>query len=178
MHPVTRRVTLPLPALLLLPVVVLGTTSCGHLNGLMAGQPQPEVTVRDVTLQQANLRRIALRVDLDVKNPYAVSLPVVGFRYRVWISGVQLADGSIQVDRPIPARGSAPLHTDVAFGPVDAARAVTRLATGDRRYQLEGTLTVRTPMGELGVRIRRSGRLTGASVPKGLGRGFGLGRLL
>lgn len=162
------------PALLVL-AALFAFGACAHLDGLVAGQAKPEVRVQNVSLAEADLRRIALQVGFEVQNPYGVSLPVLGLRYRVWIADVPLAEGEVQLERPIPARGSAPLTTTLAFGPVDAARAAGRLALGNRRYRIEGTLTVRTPMGPLGVTLRHQGKLSGAGVPK-LGLGGLLGR--
>lgn len=165
-----RAFTLAAPLVLLLPLA-----GCAHLAGALAGKPTPKISVRGVAVTSFGLRRLSLRVDLTVQNPYSVALPVLGLRYRIWVTGRELGRGSIQMDRTVPPHGSAPASTVVAFRALDIARIVMRLARGRRDYRIALRLTARTPFGDIEVPVDHSGTLGGKEV-RGVGKSLGLGR--
>ncbi len=168
------RIRTVLPAVLVVVTLAISTTGCATLGAVVGGKPMPKITVERARLQSASVRQVAVRVDFTVENPYSTPLPALGLDYQLWLTGVELAQGTAQVQRTIPARGRAPMSTVLVFGPLEAVKVAARLAFGKRGYRIQGVFRVRTPFGDVGVRFRHGGKLTGKSLFKRLIPGLGV----
>ncbi len=133
----------------------------------------PKITVERARLKSASARQLVLEVDFMVENPYNMPLPALGLDYRIWLTGVELTQGTAQVERTIPARGRVPLTTTLTFGPIQAVKVAARLALGKRQYRIQGLFRARTPFGDAGVRFKHDGELKGKSLLKRLIPGLG-----
>jgi len=167
------RIRTHLPAVILAAAFLIPATGCATLGAVVGGKPMPKITVDRARLQSADMRQVAVQVDFTVENPYSTPLPALGLDYRVWLTGVELAQGTAQVQRTIPARGKVPMTTTLTFGPLEAVKVAARLAFGKRRYRIQGVFRVRTPYGDVGVRFDHRGKLTGKSLLKRLIPGLG-----
>lgn len=167
------RIRTRLSAVLLAVALLFPTSGCAAFGAVVGGKPMPKINVERARLMSANVRQVTVQVDFTVENPYDTPLPALGLDYQVWLTGVELAKGTAQVQRTIPARGKVPMTTTLVFGPLEAIKVATRLAMGNRRYRIEGVFRVRTPFGDVGVRFRHSGKLAGGSLLKRLIPGLG-----
>lgn len=167
------RIWKRLPVVILAAVFLIPTANCAALGAAVGGRPMPKITVERVRLKSASVRQVIVQVDFIVENPYTTPLPALGLDYRIWLADVELAQGTAQFQRTIPARGRVPLTTTLTFGPLEAVKVAARLAFGKRRYRIQGVFRVRTPIGDIGVRFRHSGKLSGGSLLKRLIPGFG-----
>ncbi len=118
---------------------------------------EPTVQVRGVAVGAVSLTGIDGRVDLDMYNPNPVGLPLDRVDWRLEVAGGRLVEGSTRLSNRLPARGTTPVSVDLHIDMLDAAILAPRLAAGDERYALEGTLHFSTAMGDLAVTFRHEG---------------------
>ncbi len=103
-----------LPRRQLLQWLTVGTTAA--LTGcslLQSTQLQaPEVQVRNVQIGRLDLSGLELLVDLRLRNPNDLALPVTGVEYNLMLQGVKVADGRQAQSVTLPALG----ETDLRLG--------------------------------------------------------------
>jgi LEA14-like dessication related protein len=95
-----------IPTLLLLSLAV----GCA---GLTAPWTAPEVALLGVQPTLVGLDRQSFLVNLGVKNPNDRALPIKGLSYRVQVEGQDLAEGSSELARLIPAGGTEQVDVEV-----------------------------------------------------------------
>jgi LEA14-like dessication related protein len=167
------RIRKRLPLLIVAVLLATPFNGCATLGAAVGGKPMPKITVERTRLRSASARQVVVQVDFMVENPYNTPLPALGLDYRIWLTGVELTQGTAQVQRTIPARGRVPMSTTLTFGPLQAVKVAARLAFGKRQYRIQGVFRVRTPFGDMGVRFKHDGKLTGKSLFKRLIPGLG-----
>ena len=70
----------------------------------------PEVRVRNVQLGRLDLSGLELIVDLRLRNPNDIALPVTGVEYNLTLQGVKVADGRQAKAVTLPALGEADMR--------------------------------------------------------------------
>lgn len=70
----------------------------------------PEVRVRNVQLGRLDLSGLELIVDLRLRNPNDMELPVTGVEYNLTLQGVKVADGRQAKSVTLPALGEADMR--------------------------------------------------------------------
>ncbi|HSO84432.1 LEA type 2 family protein [Thiocapsa sp.] len=101
-----RRALLGIPALLVLSLAA----GCASLT---APWTAPEVALLGAQPKLLGLDRQSFLVNLGVKNPNDRALPIKGLSYRVQVEGQDLADGSSELARLIPAGGTEQVDVEV-----------------------------------------------------------------
>jgi LEA14-like dessication related protein len=137
-------------------LVVFVTASCAAF-----GKPleKPDVDVTAVGISSVSLRGVDGRVDLAVTNPNSVGLPLRAIDWQLEVGGARAVTGRSELAQTIPAKGSAPVATDLHIGSLDAADVAARLAAGDRSYRFSATLHFSTSLGDLSVTVVDDGEL-------------------
>lgn len=92
----------------------LGVGSALALGGCSmmktANLEAPEVRVRNVQLGRLDLSGLELIVDLRLRNPNDLALPVTGVEYNLTLQGVKVADGRQAKSVTLPALGEADMR--------------------------------------------------------------------
>lgn len=102
----SRRARVCIPALLVLSLAA----GCA---GLTASWTAPEVALLGAQPKLLGLDRQSFLVNLGVTNPNDRALPIKGLSYRVQVEGQDLAEGTSELARLIPAGGTE--QVDVEF---------------------------------------------------------------
>jgi LEA14-like dessication related protein len=144
-----------------LPATLLLVASCGALARPVE---RPTVSVTAVSIDPVTSLEVHGAVGVNVLNPNGFGLPLSSAHWRLAIGGAHALTGHATLQRTIPAHGAAPVAIDVRAALADALAVAERLAAGDDRYDVAGTLTFSTPLGEIEVRFEGHGRL-GRDLP-------------
>jgi len=103
--------------------------------------------VRGVTVGGVSTSGLVLSVDVDVKNPNSIALPVTDADYSLSLGGVKVIDGAkIKPEGSIPANGSRVITVPVplTFEGLLMAEEGIRKGGGSVKYGLEAALYVDT----------------------------------
>lgn len=87
----------------------------------------PEVKVRKVSVGRMDLSGLELRVDLQLRNPNDLALPVTGVEYSLMLQGAKVADGRQAKSVTLPALGEAELPLVLKVNLLTAARHLVPL---------------------------------------------------
>ena len=104
----------------------------------------PEVALAGLRLKQLGFSRQSFLVGLRVRNPNARTLPVTAMKFRLYLEGDEIATGSSELDRRIPAFGEELVQVEVNS---DLMGLMPRLPTlvmknDDLRVKITGSATV------------------------------------
>jgi LEA14-like dessication related protein len=130
----------------------------------MHSMERPTAKVRDASISAVGLGGVSGKLDVDVTNPNDFGVPLSGIDWQLSIGGARAVTGAIELSRTIPARGVAPVETQLAVTARDAIAVGEALARGDRSYQLDATLHFSTAVGQLDVAISHAGTIDGGGV--------------
>jgi LEA14-like dessication related protein len=105
---------LAVPAFL---VVVLAAPGCELLDAVQGRAKTPSARVTSVRLQDLDLTATTLLFDIEVSNPYATAIPLVGLDYELESQGSKFVGGKVSVDGAVPAHGSrvVPVPARIVF---------------------------------------------------------------
>ena len=150
---------LPLVALLLLP-------GCGAIGDLF-GEEGPTASIRGVEVQDLSLDGLTLRFEVEVRNPYAVGLPVAKLDYSVATGGEPFLTGAATDQGVIPADGSRTLPITARVGFLDLIRSVSSIKPGRTvSYAAEIGVSVDTSvLGRLRLPVKTKGSFPVPTVP-------------
>lgn len=122
---------------------------------------EPSAQLVAVAVTGLGIEGGSLRLDLDVTNPNAYELRTVRIAVGVDLAGTHFGDADLPREVVLPARGTTRLEVPVRFtwsGVGAGARAM--LGRGAVRYDLTGTLTLGTPLGDKRIGVRGAGDVT------------------
>lgn len=131
----------------------------GGCAGFRVPVEEPTVHVRGVAVGSASFAGIDGRLDLDIMNPNPVGLPLRKVEWELEVAGGRLVRGETTLSQQLPARGTAPVEVALHIDALDALVIAPRLAGGDERYAVNGTLHFATSFGDLAVAFRHEGSL-------------------
>jgi LEA14-like dessication related protein len=110
--------------ILMLSVLVLG--GCETLNSLMQYE-KPTASLNGVSFGEVSLESAQLLFDVDIKNPYALGLPLLNVDYDLKSDGNALLNGTADVATTIPAKSTKAVTLPVNFKYLDLLKALTSL---------------------------------------------------
>lgn len=97
-------------------IALIGLSGCSW-SWLTGRFQSPTVKLIDVKIVRARLTEQEFQLSIRLDNPNGFSLPVRGFKYRVQLNEINLADGQYNQWFNIPARGhkvlQIPVHTNL-----------------------------------------------------------------
>jgi LEA14-like dessication related protein len=145
--------------------VILVVSGCATLR--KAGVPYPTARVLGVDLAGVSLTSLTLQFDVEVKNPYATPLPILGIDYAISTEGKRFLEGGIESSQTIPSKesGVVPLAVKIPF-------LTLRDVVGDVRpgmtipYRADFDLKVDAPVvGSIRLPVDTKGSVSIPSLP-------------
>jgi len=95
----------------LLTWLAVGSVALTGCSAMKAANLQaPEIRVRNVTLGNLDLSGLEVLVDLRLRNPNDLTLPITGIEYNLVLDGTRVADGRQAKAVTLPALGEADLQ--------------------------------------------------------------------
>lgn len=161
---IQQRFTLALFAALCLSLI----SACESINDVMKSAPKPTARLLGADVRNLSLTSLDLVFDVEISNPYGVSMPLVDLRYALGSGEQQLLSGGIKPSGSVPANGSSvmqlPARLDLA--------AVLNTLSGVRPgavvpYQAQIDIIVDAPLlGHLSVPVRHKGEFPVPTIPE------------
>ena len=116
-----RKTTLMLSVL-----AVVALSGCDTLNSLMQYE-KPTASLNGVSFGEVSLESAQLLFDVDIKNPYALGLPLLNVDYHLQTGEKPLLNGAADVATTIPAKSTKAVTLPVNFKYLDLLKALTSL---------------------------------------------------
>lgn len=141
--------------------------ACASLEEIAA---KPQVSLRNVQVENLEMNRQTFLLSFDVTNPNAFKLPVNSIRYTVTLNGHNFASGSAPCLLQIPAGSDSEVaitvDLDLLRTAPDLLFAARDVNSGELAYALEGELGFDLPAVRP-ARFQERGviRLTAAQLP-------------
>jgi LEA14-like dessication related protein len=130
----------------------------------------PTVTVSDVSISNISREQVRFLVKLDVANPNPVGLTLAKVEYNFELAGRPLAAGTTEAPLAIKASGSTPAEVPVALAYNELKTIYDQNKDADYlEYKLTGMFHVATPIGNLPVPYRQTGKVPVVRPPQVLG---------
>lgn len=138
-------------------VTVLSLGGCRTVEGLTT---KPTVQSVTVAVSGFDLRRLALRFDVELFNPGDGELSVRGYDYELQVEGRPFTTGTSRDGFVLGPRGTARVAVPVAVALADLQRVLTALnRRGEASYRLTVTLLIATPLGTFRFPLEKTGCL-------------------
>ncbi|MCA9321398.1 MAG: LEA type 2 family protein [Planctomycetes bacterium] len=148
-------------------VLALFLLSCSTLDSML-GDNRPTASIVGTSLQGLTLQGVDLLFDVELSNPYAVALPLLGMDYKLSHGTTTFLSGQGAEMGSVPANGKKviPLRAKLDFLPaLNLLQGVRPGAVID--YVADIGLRVDAPaIGELRLPIQKTGQLPIPTVPK------------
>ena len=151
----------------LLLALLASLAGCQAVQDVLAAADKPTARVTAVHFADLSLQGIGLVFDVEIRNPYSVSLPLLGMDVALSSRGKQFLSGASEVSGTVPAKGSrtVPVRADVDFA---GMRPVVTAVTPAPLVPWKAALTrsVDAPgVGRLALPLSKSGELPVPTVP-------------
>ncbi len=143
-------------------------SGCETLREVAGGVQKPAARIRDANLQDLTAESVALAVDVEVTNPYAVALPLLDLDYRIESGGAVLASGRADLDGSIAPRASRTLTIPATLRFSEILGVLGGVRPGEIvPYLLDAALSVDAGgLGTIALPLRTEGELPIPAVPK------------
>lgn len=99
---------------------------CDTLNSLMQYE-KPTANLTGVSFGDVSLKDAQLLFDVEIKNPYALDLPLLNIDYDLQSGGLPLLDGKADLASAIPAKSSKIVTLPVSFKYLDLLNAIASM---------------------------------------------------
>ncbi|MCE9589976.1 MAG: LEA type 2 family protein [Planctomycetes bacterium] len=152
-------------------LALLGTgllsQGCETFNSILESTPKPTASIKDVRFANASFTKLDLVFDVDVKNPYDVSLPLLNLDYSLTGGQQHLLTGAAPLSGSIPANGSKTVSLPASVSLAEALKFFSGVRPGGTLpYSADLKLLVDAPaLGKIPVPISRSGQVKVPNIP-------------
>ena len=105
----------------------------------------PKVTLTDLRLQSVTLFEQRYAVGLRFQNPNAITLPIRGMQFTLYVNQAELAHGVNRDEMTLPAYGEKVINIDVVSSLssiVDQIRAIGKNTQAGIQYKVVGNVSV------------------------------------
>lgn len=124
----------------------------------------PSVRIGNLQLNDLNMNRARLTLNMEFDNPNGIGLNINAFDYNLNINGSRWAGGTALEGVSIPEDNVAELQIPVELNIAEMGLGVYRLLTGSENleYEIDGNFSVEVPhplLGETDLNISRSGQV-------------------
>lgn len=157
----------------LVAICALGLSGCALLESLLAPSNRPTATLVGVRITDFSLNDLTVVLDVAVKNPYSVSLPLTNIDYAFASQGQPFLKGQAALQGSIPAGQSKTFSLPAKVVFVELLKLLTRVRPGAIiPYRATLGLSVNAPvLGTLRLPLEKDGTLPvpappSVSVPK------------
>ena len=166
---IRSTVRLPrLSAIFLAAVFAMLVAACSSMDKAIESAPKPTARLLGAGIRDLRMQSVDLVFDVEVSNPYAVSLPLVNLNYAIGSGDQQLLAGSIKPSGSVPAGGSSVIQLPAR---VDLP-AVLKTLSGAKPgtlvpYTAHLNVIVEPPLlGPMTLPLKRSGEIPIPAVPE------------
>lgn len=137
---------------------------------------EPVVTVQELSVQSVDGGGAGMQLRLKVKNTNAFDLRLLGYRYRLQVLELPLAQGEARVEATFPAGGEGEFSIPVRVSYRDLLEIFKRKTDPEQvPFQLIAGLDLDTPLGKMSLPVQKSGSY---AIPKQFRPGPMLDRVL
>jgi len=150
----------------LLAAVLAMSAGCAQLNDALLSM-SPSADIRGMGLSDLDLQGATINVEVEVKNPGSVSIPLVDLDYRLTSGGRPFVDGTMPLDGTIPRKGSRTFSVPVRVTFSDVLSILKDFRLGSVvPYEAEMGLALNTPVQPTRLPLRREGKFPIPAIPK------------
>lgn len=144
------------------------SNGCQLLEGMLQTTPKPKASIIGTELKNLSLDNVDLVFNVEIANPYAAELPLVGLAYKVGSRGTLLLQGSIKPSGAVPARGTSLIQLPARITFASLIRTLKSVRPGSVvPYDAELTLDVDAPVvGMLKLPLSKSGEIPVPATPE------------
>lgn len=151
--------------------VLLAVLFAALLSGcqtLLSSAPKPSARIIGVNLQNLTLEKIDLVFNVEITNPYDVSLPLAELTYSISSAGKQVLQGGVQPNGAIPAHGTQVIQLPAIVQFASLAKVLGNVRPGSVvPYKADLALGVDAPVvGRLSLPLTKSGEVPVPAVPE------------
>ncbi len=141
---------------------------CGSLDQVVEAAPKPEARLLGAGVRNLRLQSLDLVFDIEVSNPYGVSLPLVDVNYTVGSRGKQLLSGGIKPSGSVPANGTSVVQLPARLDLAALLKTLPGVQPGAVvPYDAKINVVVDAPLvGEFSLPLKRSGEVPVPKVPE------------
>lgn len=141
---------------------------CSSLQDAIDAAPKPTARILGAGVRNLSLQSLDLVFDVEVSNPYSVSLPLVDLTYTLGSGKQQFLAGGIKPSGSVPAKGSSVIQLPARLD----LGAVLKTLSGVRPgavvpYRAEIDVVVDAPLlGNMTLPLKRNGEIPIPAVPE------------
>ncbi len=141
---------------------------CGSLDEVVESAPKPSARILGAGVRNLSLKSLDLVFDVEVSNPYGVSLPLVDLTYTLGSGGQQLLSGSIKPSGSVPANGTSLVQLPARLDLASVVKTLPAVKPGAVvPYDAQINLIVDVPLlGETTLPLERSGEIPVPAPPQ------------
>ncbi len=134
------------------------------LTGCKLLVKEPVVTVKDLSVVSLTGAGAGMELRLNVQNPNAFDLSLLGYSYQLTVLERPLATGVAREEIKFPSGGQTELRIPIKISYADLLEIFNRKPDPENiPYQLSAALNLDTPLGKMTVPVQRSGTY---AIPK------------
>ena len=152
---------------------------CSTLDEVIEAAPKPGARILGAGVRNLSLQSLDLVFDVEVSNPYSVSLPLVDLTYALGSGGTQLLSGNIKPSGSVPANGTSVVQLPARLDFAGLLKTLPAVKPGAVvPYDAQIILVVDAPLlGEMSLPVERSGEIPVPAPPQITLQSFDVGNL-
>lgn len=161
-HPSRRN------AIVFLFVCAISLAACESLDKAVESAPKPTARLLGAGIRDLRLHSVDLVFDVEVSNPYAVSLPLVNLNYALASGKQQLLAGNIKPSGSVPAGGSSVIQLPARLNLPAVLKTLPGVKPGALvPYTAQLDVIVEPPLlGPMNLSLKRNGEIPIPAVPE------------
>ncbi len=154
-------------------------SGCETIQPIVETVPKPGARIVGANLRNLSFEKVDLVFDVEVSNPYSVSLPLAGLAYSISSSERTIVRGSIKSSGSIPAQGSQIIQLPAIVQFAAIAKTLGGVRPGSvLPYRADLTISVTAPvLGAIELPLSEDGELPIPAMPQTSLTSFDIGRL-
>ncbi len=144
-----------------LTVIVLSLALVAGCAALKSAVSYPDASVADVRVDNVGLTALTLAFDIDVANPYTVTLPVLGLDFQLSSAGTEFLSGALDQNESIPAGESRRMAVPIRIPYQEIYSVISGVKKGsDVPYKADFGLHVDAPvLGRITIPLDAEGEI-------------------
>jgi len=141
---------------------------CGSLEDVIESAPKPSARILGASVRDLSLRSLDLVFDIEIANPYGVSLPLMDLTYTIGSGHQQLLTGSLKPSGSVPANSSSVMQLPARLDLGAVTKTLTSVKPGAVvPYYAEINVIVDAPLlGEMSLPLKRKGEIPIPAIPE------------
>ena len=137
-------------------------TGCQEAKNLLSAVQKPTIKMTGLNIDEVATESATVIFDVEVENPYSVSLPLTNLDYTVSTNGTKFMSGNSAAQQLIPANSTKAVSLPVTVNYTDIIKAAKSIKTGSSTipYKADVDLSVTTPvLGDISIPVSKEGEL-------------------